>query len=229
MREQERRDAELVDEEVRHADRRGAGRRQREGRVVERRRAVAVRPRRLRRAGLLAGGALELADELLGVDVAGAEGLVALVLTCARGTVRAPSRPGVRLGAPGFSLPSGVGVERGGRACRGRRDGRHGQRRASGSASAWRSAPLSMTCLIVPVMPGIVTWLTGVPGGTSTVAWMRSPVIRTTVTECSSARGRDRGNAKAGRSGDQRDDALPSFHVEYASPRAPRGASGARE
>ncbi len=41
-REQEGRDPELVDEEVRDADRRGAGRRQREGRVVDRRRAVDV-------------------------------------------------------------------------------------------------------------------------------------------------------------------------------------------
>ena len=63
-REQERRDPELVDEEVRDADRRGARLGQREGRVVERRRAVGVaaggrrpacapcpwRPRRSRRA-----------------------------------------------------------------------------------------------------------------------------------------------------------------------------------
>ena len=47
--------------------------------------------------------------------------------------------------------------------------------------------PLSMTSLIVPVMPGIVTELTDAPGGTSTIVGMRWPVTRTTVTECSCA------------------------------------------
>ena len=92
----------------------------------------------------------------------------------------------MRLGAPGFSLPSGVGVEVG-----------VGVPGVAGTVGTGRAGvalgvgmvttPLSMICLIVPVMPGIVTWLTGVPGGTSTWTWMRWPVIRTTVTECSSA------------------------------------------
>ena len=89
--------------------------------------------------------------------------------------------------------------------------------------------PLSMTCLIVPVMPGICTWLTGVPGGTSTVTWMRSPVIRTTVTECSSALA---GIAAMPRPAVAAISAMMPFRlfiVEYASPRAPRGASDARE
>ncbi len=75
-RQQERRDAELLDEEVRHADARRAGLGERDRRVVERRRAVGV-DRRVRRIGRL--GALDLADQRLavGVDrvVAGLRGL----------------------------------------------------------------------------------------------------------------------------------------------------------
>ena len=86
-----------------------------------------------------------------------------------------------------------------------------------------------MIWLIVPVMPGIVTWLTGVPGGHVDLdldALARDQDDGDGMQLC---RGGNRGHAKAGRSGDERDDSLPSFHIEYASPRAPRGASDARD
>ena len=90
--------------------------------------------------------------------------------------------PWVRLGAPRFSLPSGVEVGVGvpGVAVT---VGSAGVEVAVGTVTG----PLSMTSLIVPVMPGIWSWLTGVPGGMSTWTSTRWPVISTTVTECSSA------------------------------------------
>ena len=210
-REQERRDAELVDEEVRHADRGGAGRRQRVGRVVERRRAAGCAAGLRSLAGLLAGGALELADELLGVDVAGAEGLVALALTCARGTVRASSRPGsgwarrasrcrpAWASSVGVGVPGAAGTVGTGGAC-------------VGSGVGVAIGPLSMTSLIVPVMPGICDLADRsagrhVDGGLDALARDQDDGDGVQL-----GAGRDRGNAKAGRGGDQRDDALPSFH-----------------
>ena len=106
--------------------------------------------------------------------------------------------PCVRLGAPCFSLPSGVGVELGvgvqlgvavqlGVGVAGTAETLGTGSDRVGLGVGVETAPLSMTSEIVPVTPGTLTWLTGVPGGTSTVASMRSPVIRTTVTECSSA------------------------------------------
>ena len=80
--------------------------------------------------------------------------------------------------------------------------------------------PLSMICEIVPVMPGIEIDETGVPGGTSTVRVMRSPVIRTTVTECNSALA---GSAATPRPTVAAITAMIPFRLfifEYASPRA---------
>src|SRR5205085_7483142 len=86
--------------------------------------------------------------------------------------------PWVRLGAPGMPLPSGVGVELGAGSVG---TGTSGVALGVGTDTG----PLSMTCLIGPLMPGMLTWLTGVPGGTSTVVWTRTPETRTTVTEWS--------------------------------------------
>ena len=80
--------------------------------------------------------------------------------------------------------------------------------------------PLSMICEIVPVMPGIEICETGVPGGTSTVRVMRSPVMRTTVTECNSALA---GSAATPRPTVAAITAMIPFRLfifEYASPRA---------
>ena len=80
--------------------------------------------------------------------------------------------------------------------------------------------PLSMICEIAPVMPGIEICETGVPGGTSTVRVMRSPVTRTTVTECSSALA---GSAATPRPTVATITAMIPFRLfifEYASPRA---------
>jgi hypothetical protein len=84
--------------------------------------------------------------------------------------------PTVRLGAPGPSLPSGVGVDV--------TDGTVGTA-AGGVGVGVETGPWSMTSLMGPETPGIWTEPTDAPGGTSTVVWMRTPVTRTTVTECS--------------------------------------------
>ena len=114
-REQERRDPELVDEEVRDADRRGAGQRQREGRVVERRRAVEVAAR----VGDLVGALARLADALADLAV-GRLGVGRAARPCSGrpGSASGPARDLGAFGVPGvpgtFGVPglpgAGVGV-----------------------------------------------------------------------------------------------------------------------
>ena len=151
-REQERRDPELVDEEVRHADRGGAGGDEREGRVVERRRAVEVAAAG---CGLGASRALRpralphLALERLGVGAAGR-----VWRPCARrgwrrrsGRRRRRPRPAGRRRAVAARsarracrVPGAGGAGRAGRAGHG---GRAGTRRAPASAAARASGPAS--------------------------------------------------------------------------------------
>src|SRR5213078_4484079 len=82
-RQQERRDAELLDEEVRHADRRRAGQRQREGRVVRGGRAARrARGRLVLLDGVPQGArrALDAAGRTLNLVSSLAVGLAALLL-----------------------------------------------------------------------------------------------------------------------------------------------------
>ena len=77
-----------------------------------------------------------------------------------------------------------------------------------------------MICAIAPEMPGTWIWLAGVPGATSTVRVMRSPVTSTTVTECSSAAA---GSATTPRPTVATITAMIPFRLfilKYASPRA---------
>ena len=100
-----------------------------------------------------------------------------------------PEPPWLRLGAPGLSLPSGVGVALG----FGLVPGTVGTAGTVGTGSGvpvgvgTAIGPLSMICAIAPVMPGTTICEAGVPGAMSTVLVMRWPVTRTTVTECNSA------------------------------------------
>ena len=201
----------------------GAGERQRERRVVERRRAV-ERAAGLLRARLLLGLALELGDELLAVEVAGLERLVL------RGRARGRAR-GLVLAEPGWSrlgAPGGL-VAVGRRRRRGSASARRGRRGRVGTGTAGRRAfgvgvaigPWSMICAIAPEMPGTWIWLAGVPGATSTVRVMRSPVTSTTVDGVQLRRRWERDDAEADRGHDHRNDPVPSVSfVEFASPRA---------
>ena len=164
-REQEGRDAELVDEEVRHADRRGAGhaparrsgcrasaRRRARGRAASRGPSSRPRARARRRASWQ-------------LRLPARKRLVALARACARGTWPAREPRWVAVGRAGLLVAVRAWASTWGWACPRGRPGRSG-RAAPASACGVGVAigPLSMTCLIVPVMPGIVTWLSGRAG-----------------------------------------------------------------
>ena len=140
-RQQERRDAELVDEEVRHADRRGAGGREREHRVVERRRSVRVDDRcglRLVRLATTAAGRLRRACSLW---------LERRLSVC--GCASTASRPGRRGRRPPSSSSPATGSPASGSA------GAGAPRSAGGSCSAPGVAVGSGSGAAVAVSSGV--------------------------------------------------------------------------
>ena len=195
------------------------GMRQREGRVVERRRCRRSRARAPCRRAFFLAWRLSSRDELLAVEVAGLELLVARRLR--RGAWPGSEPPWLRLGAPGFSLPSGrrrrLGLRLGAGDGRARR-GRSARAAACRSASARSIGPLSMICAIAPVMPGIDDLRGGRAG--RDVDGLGDALARDEDDRdgVQLGRGWERSDAEANRGHDHRDD---PFRLFISSTRPP--------
>ena len=196
------------------------GMREREGRVVERRRAVDRAPGNLVAAFFLAWRSSSEMSFLL-------FRLPALNFWLPR-SLRArsaawPEPPWVRFGAPGLLVAVRASAWRCGF---GFVPGTVGTAGTVGTGSGVpvgvgvAIGPLSMICAIAPVMPGIDDLRGGVPGGD--VDGLGDALARHEDDRdgVQLGRGRERSDAEANRGHDHRDDHLPSFHFEYASPRA---------
>ena len=172
-REQERRDAELVDEEVRHTDTRGPGRGQRVGRVRRARRAVRVLPVAASTVSLTLSFARPAPERTLP-----SARLTALSSGVGTWVWVEPSPPPVLLLPPPALLPPpcwlpGVGVGVG--------DLDLGQVGTVGTVGVGigvgvATGPRSTMFWTGAGRPGICTCWTGVPGGTSTVTVSTWPV-----------------------------------------------------